>query len=362
MPRAALDWRIAPEDDVQLHRALVLLGRELGASGIARAWIPGDSSRFVWRPSPGGHHLGTTRMGTDPCDERRRCQLPNASGGESVHRRFFGVSNRRRSQPDVDDRGPRSQTGRHAEEDGMKAHPRREFLLRVLAACGTPLVAPCRVSESRSDAPAAPQRRYKFAGCGELLRRQAPMRRGRLERPICVSLESSRPEPSILEHAARRAADTRSRAQSKGSPDRARRRSAPRFSGGPCPPARRMGAVPHRSRALRADAVACIQVGRLFVECVGSTYNSAKHAPTAIEGVPDLRLRPRFGLAATAAIAVLCRVLRFSNRILDLLSSWRSALWHRAQGPRAVEPSSRYAAPPSQLAPPYRSAAGLRRM
>jgi choline dehydrogenase-like flavoprotein len=66
MPRAALDWRIAPEDDVQLHRALVLLGRELGASGIARAWIPGDSSRFVWRPSPGGHHLGTTRMGTDP--------------------------------------------------------------------------------------------------------------------------------------------------------------------------------------------------------------------------------------------------------------------------------------------------------
>jgi choline dehydrogenase-like flavoprotein len=66
MPRAALDWRIAPEDDVRLHRAMVLLGKELGASGIARAWIPGDTSRFVWRPSPGGHHLGTTRMGTDP--------------------------------------------------------------------------------------------------------------------------------------------------------------------------------------------------------------------------------------------------------------------------------------------------------
>ena len=66
MPRAALDWRIAPEDDVQLRRALVLLGSELGASGIARAWIPGDASRFVWRPSPGGHHMGTTRMGSDP--------------------------------------------------------------------------------------------------------------------------------------------------------------------------------------------------------------------------------------------------------------------------------------------------------
>jgi choline dehydrogenase-like flavoprotein len=65
MPRAALDWRISPEDDVRLHRALVLLGRELGASGIARVWIPGDSSRFAWRPSPGGHHMGATRMGTD---------------------------------------------------------------------------------------------------------------------------------------------------------------------------------------------------------------------------------------------------------------------------------------------------------
>jgi choline dehydrogenase-like flavoprotein len=66
MPRVALDWRIAPSDDLQLHRALVILGRELGAAGIARTWIPGDSSRFRWRPSPGGHHLGTTRMGTDP--------------------------------------------------------------------------------------------------------------------------------------------------------------------------------------------------------------------------------------------------------------------------------------------------------
>jgi choline dehydrogenase-like flavoprotein len=66
MPRAALDWRIAAEDDVQLHRGIVILAREMGAAGIARAWIPGDSSRFAWRPSPGGHHLGTTRMGTDP--------------------------------------------------------------------------------------------------------------------------------------------------------------------------------------------------------------------------------------------------------------------------------------------------------
>ena len=66
VPRVALDWRIAPDDDVQMRRALMILGRELAAAGIARAWIPGDTSRFVWRASPGGHHLGTTRMGTDP--------------------------------------------------------------------------------------------------------------------------------------------------------------------------------------------------------------------------------------------------------------------------------------------------------
>jgi choline dehydrogenase-like flavoprotein len=66
MPRVALDWRIAADDDVRMRKALVILGRELGAADIARAWIPGDASRFVWRQSPGGHHMGTTRMGTDP--------------------------------------------------------------------------------------------------------------------------------------------------------------------------------------------------------------------------------------------------------------------------------------------------------
>ncbi|MCM3881154.1 MAG: GMC family oxidoreductase [Vicinamibacterales bacterium] len=66
MPRVALDWRIAPEDDVRMRRAMVVLARELGAAGIARTWVPGDSSRFVWRQDPGGHHMGATRMGTNP--------------------------------------------------------------------------------------------------------------------------------------------------------------------------------------------------------------------------------------------------------------------------------------------------------
>jgi choline dehydrogenase-like flavoprotein len=66
MPRVALDWRIAHEDDVQMRRAIVLLARELGAAGLARLRVPGDETRFVWRQDPGGHHMGATRMGRDP--------------------------------------------------------------------------------------------------------------------------------------------------------------------------------------------------------------------------------------------------------------------------------------------------------
>jgi choline dehydrogenase-like flavoprotein len=66
MPRAALDWRITRDDDVQMRSAMVVLGRELGAAGLARLWVPGDASRFAWRQDPGGHHMGATRMGRDP--------------------------------------------------------------------------------------------------------------------------------------------------------------------------------------------------------------------------------------------------------------------------------------------------------
>jgi choline dehydrogenase-like flavoprotein len=66
MPRVALDWRIAPQDDEQMRRAMVILARELGAAGLARLWVPGDATRFAWRQDPGGHHMGATRMGRDP--------------------------------------------------------------------------------------------------------------------------------------------------------------------------------------------------------------------------------------------------------------------------------------------------------
>jgi choline dehydrogenase-like flavoprotein len=66
MRRVALHWRIAPEDDVQMRRAMMVLARELGAAGLARLRVPGDGARFVWRQDPGGHHMGATRMGGDP--------------------------------------------------------------------------------------------------------------------------------------------------------------------------------------------------------------------------------------------------------------------------------------------------------
>ena len=49
-----------------MRRAMVVLGSELGAAGLARLWVPGDTARFVWRQDPGGHHMGATRMGKDP--------------------------------------------------------------------------------------------------------------------------------------------------------------------------------------------------------------------------------------------------------------------------------------------------------
>jgi choline dehydrogenase-like flavoprotein len=66
VPRIALDWRLADEDRAAMARGLAVLARELGASGAGRMWIPGDPDRFEWKIAGGGHHMGTTRMGSDP--------------------------------------------------------------------------------------------------------------------------------------------------------------------------------------------------------------------------------------------------------------------------------------------------------
>lgn len=68
MPRMEMHWRVGPEDHEGYTRSLALLGAALGKSGLGRLWMPLDeggvytSSRYIG----GCHHMGTTRMSTDP--------------------------------------------------------------------------------------------------------------------------------------------------------------------------------------------------------------------------------------------------------------------------------------------------------
>ena len=85
----------------------------------------------------------------------------------------------------------------------MTAHPRREFLLRVLAACGTPLLAPV-VSAKADQTPQAEPVPDPNARVAAATSAPAQMQRGRLEKPTCVSSTSSRPgRPSSSTQAAR---------------------------------------------------------------------------------------------------------------------------------------------------------------
>ncbi len=68
MPRVDLNWQIRREDEVQHRRSLQILGAELAAAGLGRVWIPHQDEALTWRPAPGGHHMGTTRMSASPAD------------------------------------------------------------------------------------------------------------------------------------------------------------------------------------------------------------------------------------------------------------------------------------------------------
>jgi choline dehydrogenase-like flavoprotein len=71
MPRARLDWRLTPLDRRSFRGFYEALGRELGRAGIGRLqmndWVV-DADAPTWPRSLGGgwHHMGTTRMSTDP--------------------------------------------------------------------------------------------------------------------------------------------------------------------------------------------------------------------------------------------------------------------------------------------------------
>jgi choline dehydrogenase-like flavoprotein len=69
VPRIRLDWRVAESDLESYGRTLDLVGRELGALGLGRIWWPADPARRLnWSTSSGGHHMGTTRMGSSSAD------------------------------------------------------------------------------------------------------------------------------------------------------------------------------------------------------------------------------------------------------------------------------------------------------
>ena len=133
MPRVALDWRIAPEDDVQMRRGLIILASELAAAGIARAWVPGDASRFVWRQMPGGHHMGTTRMGTDPAVSVVDANCRAHEVAQSLHRGLIGVSDRAATPIPtltIVALAHRLADTLKGREMNLQQMPRREFLVR----------------------------------------------------------------------------------------------------------------------------------------------------------------------------------------------------------------------------------------
>jgi choline dehydrogenase-like flavoprotein len=65
MPRVDLRWQLGDGDLENLARGARLLARELGALGAGRVHFKvDDRGRLVGRLFGGGHHMGTTRMGS----------------------------------------------------------------------------------------------------------------------------------------------------------------------------------------------------------------------------------------------------------------------------------------------------------
>jgi len=68
MPRLRIDWRYTAGDVDTVQRAIALLAAELARTGVGRldydaASVEAEMTRYG---AYGGHHIGTTRMGSDP--------------------------------------------------------------------------------------------------------------------------------------------------------------------------------------------------------------------------------------------------------------------------------------------------------
>jgi choline dehydrogenase-like flavoprotein len=70
MRRAKLDWRLTAQDTANIASACELFARAVGRAGAGRAWLPQGEEKDAWqkRIVGGPHHIGTTRMSTDPRD------------------------------------------------------------------------------------------------------------------------------------------------------------------------------------------------------------------------------------------------------------------------------------------------------
>ena len=70
MPRARLDWRLTDVDRRSFRNFYEVLGRELGRAGIGRVrmrdWVMDNGSEWPASLGGGWHHMGTTRMHSDP--------------------------------------------------------------------------------------------------------------------------------------------------------------------------------------------------------------------------------------------------------------------------------------------------------
>ncbi|HST08236.1 MAG TPA: GMC family oxidoreductase, partial [Gemmatimonadaceae bacterium] len=70
MPRARLDWRFTELDKRSMRTFYEIVGREMGRTGTGRVqirdWLLGDDRTWPSFVSGGWHHMGTTRMSSDP--------------------------------------------------------------------------------------------------------------------------------------------------------------------------------------------------------------------------------------------------------------------------------------------------------
>jgi hypothetical protein len=83
----------------------------------------------------------------------------------------------------------------------MKAHPRREFLLCVLAACGTPFVAPREAARAAQTPPADPQTDINSRAAASYFGTAMSAARA-IGEAYLRELEVEPTRPSILEHTA----------------------------------------------------------------------------------------------------------------------------------------------------------------